>query len=542
LQLLSCLLWLACLLGCAGGPGAKGTSTDSAELDVERVDYCARADEVAGQVTPLVPTGLIYEIYVRSYRDSDGDGHGDLLGIIEKLDYIDSLGTEVIWLMPIFESPSPAGYDVTDHSVIRAEYGTDDDLVALVDAAAERGMRVIVDTPINHISRSHPWFLAAEADRDAPERAHFVLADKQNDSYRWFRMDSWTFYYAFFGEDFPDLDWTHPDTADAMETLLTDWIALGLGGYRIDAAIQLIEEEGSLGDTVQGHCMLAWLLATLKAENPEAFFLSEAFHRSGDGTLLYLGSEELPEADVVLQAAREDSLFEAMETGLADRLTSELKLEEGTTDALRLSGFIGSHDTYRLVERTDEAGMASLLVATITLPGPPSLYYGDEIGMTTQPHGEIDQGNRAPMLWSEDLHAGFTEGTPWYPVDPEYEDGRTVEAQLADPESTLSRVMGLGTLRRESAALQTGLLQLVNTTQPAVAAYTRTEGDQTVLVALNFSDEDLKGVGLQDFDGSELFVDLRDDGQPVEDPTTVDLEAHGHAVWATPDLAELTLP
>ncbi len=536
------LLSVLCLLGCTGGPDAKGASTDSAELEFEPVDFCARAEEVSGQVTPAVPTGLIYELYVRSYRDSDGDGHGDLRGVIEKLDHIERLGTEVIWLMPIFESPSPAGYDVTDHSTIRAEYGTSADLVDLVDAAAERGMRVIVDTPINHVSRAHPWFLAAEADRSAPERAHFVLADKQNDSYRWFRMDSWTFYYAFFGEDFPDLDWTHPDTADAMEALLTDWIAQGLGGYRIDAAVQLIEEEGSLGDTVQGHCLLAWLLAKLKDADPEVFILSEAFHRSADGTLLYLGSDELPEADVVLQAAREDALFEALETGLADRLTGELRFEEDTPDALRLSGFVGSHDTYRLVERADATGLASLLAATITLPGPPSLYYGDEIGMTTQPHGDIDQGNRAPMLWSEDLHAGFTEGTPWYPVDPDYEDGRTVEAQLTDPESTLSQVIALGTLRRESAALQTGLLHLIDTSQPAVAAYTRTEGDQQVLVALNFGDEDLTGVHLEDLDGSEDFVDLRNGGLPVEDPETIDLVAHGHAVWATPDLAELTIP
>lgn len=527
--------WLLCGPVLACQPPAEGGGTPSLGED-----YCELAAAGAGSVRGESPQGIVYELYVRSFQDSDGDGVGDLQGVIARLDHLASLQVETIWLLPVFPAEGPAGYDPTALDAVSEDYGTLDDLQELFAAAGDLGMGVILDVPLNHSSTAHPWFTAGQEDPDAPERSRYVLGDARHDELRWFEYDESTWYYAFFGRQLPDYNWRDPVVQDELTGALLDWMDLGAAGLRADAVVQLIEDAEAIGDTEESHCLMAFLMQELHAADPDAFVLAEAYHDSSTETAEHLGSEELPEADAVLAASRHGSLMKSYAEGQALSIEVQLddELEEGASEAL--AGYLGSHDTDRVAGILDEVQLRGAFAAILLLPGPPVLYYGDEIGMRDAPadYRQIDELQRAPMLWSEEYSAGFTTGTPWFPVDEDYLEGRTVAAQLEDEDSLLRWVQGLTALRAGSAAGAGGRTASAGLSEQGVLAFTRGSEPEAVFVAVSFRDEALS----LPLELRGDWVDLRAGGEPVADPDLLELEPWGTAVWASPELAHLALP
>lgn len=501
------------------------------------VDWCS--EEVSVRSAERTPhrDGLIYEVYVRSFRDADGDGIGDLAGVREKLDYLEWLGVSTLWLMPVFEASSRAGYDATDFDAIEPDYGDEDDLRALIDDAAARDIEILLDLPLNHSSASHPWFQAGLEDDRADEEAWYLWSNHQWDDLRWFEAENDRYYYAFFGEGYPDLDWTNQAVAEAMLSSLNGWLDAGVGGFRLDAVIQLIEEDGDIADTESSHCLLAWLTGELEQEHPDALLLSEAWHQTVPGNVRWLGSEAAPEADLIIDVPRRHVDEDAWTSGDPSEVAAVLaqQIELGVTE--QLAGYLSAHDTPRFGSRVeDPAARRAWMVAHLLLPGQPILYYGDEIDMTdsSQWSGH-DAPQRGPMAWNDEIYAGFSEAEPWFGVDDDYLEGVNVEAQQADPDSLLQLVVALSELRRGSAALREGSLELLEVSPSSVLAFRRAQGDEQVLAVLNFGETETEvSVALEG-----EWVDLSDGGLVTTGATGSlgVLGPRGYRVLATESLA-----
>lgn len=433
--------------------------------------------------------GLIYEIYVRSFRDSDGDGTGDLRGVIERLDYLRLLGVDTLWLMPIFTSPSVAGYNPEDLDAIDPDYGTEEDLDALIDAAAELDMRVILDVAINHTSDNHPWFESALADPEGPDADLYLFGPVQWDDVRWWKADKDLYYYAFFGADHPDLNWANPAVPAAMRDALDGWLDRGVAGFRLDAVVQLIEEDDAVANADGSHCAMAWLYRSLKEEHPDALLLSEAWSLDVPENLGWLGDEHAPEADLVIDVPRRYATLDALRAHSAAPLRAmvdEAALEDHND---RVAPYLNAHDLPRLPSVLEDPAARRLwMVFHLLGPGMPVLFYGDEIDLPDSEEGaEQDYAQRAPMLWDDTLNAGFTAGTPWFPVDRRYLDGLNVMAQAQDPDSTWSLVAALSALRARSAAVREGGVMWMPSTDDSTLVMVRTAGDELVVVILNLS-------------------------------------------------------
>ncbi len=431
---------------------------------------------------PADQDGIVYEIYVRSFQDTDGDGVGDLDGVRAHLPYLDWLGVDTLWLMPLFPGDGPAGYGVTDHTSIRDEYGGAEALFDLVDAAHDRNMLVILDLPINHVSVEHAWFRDANAGQG---RERFVFGSSQWDEYRWFPMGDGSFYYAFFGADFPDLNWREESVRAEMEGMFTMWLEAGVDGFRLDAVSTLIETPTEITNTSDTHELLREIATLVHDVAPDALLLAEAGEANTSANMTYLG-DETPEADLVLDFPRRDALLEAAESGSVERLVAVLA-EEGE-DARNVAPFLGSHDVSRLASVVRDPTMRkALMAANLTLPGRPVLYYGEELDI----HDVLDTGGkdyawRGPMPWDSTRNGGFTSGTPWMAADPGYMTGTNVDDELHSAESMLLFVNSLTTLRDENSALSAGSFEIVES-QGGVLTFHRENGADTLDVTLQFS-------------------------------------------------------
>lgn len=452
------------------------------EAETGRVLYAE-----AGLSTPAVDDlGLVYEVYVRSFFDHDGDGTGDLAGLNEKLPYLEELGVETLWLMPIFEADAVAGYGVTDYSRIAPEYGTDADFAALIEAAHEQGMRVLLDLPLNHVSRQHPWFAAAES---GDRRDRFLFSEAQYDEYRWFPTACGAYYYGFFGPNLPDLNWENPALYAEMLGLMRGWLDRGVDGFRLDAASTLVEGGGEITHSSETHTLLAQLRSDLEASHPHARLLAEAGETVLSTNLEYLGSNDAPEAhallDFPLRAALLSTLNEANPTAIRTTLAYQGDLAAANTS------FLGSHDVSRLASTvTNPAIRRVLLAALFTLPATPVLYYGDELDLVDSAYASgQDYSWRAPMPWNSTVNAGFTTAQDaWLPPDPSSYDGQNVEDESNDPTSTLSFVRALASLRLATPALRTGELRFLPS-EAGVLSFERVDGSEVLRVDLNFGDQ-----------------------------------------------------
>ncbi len=441
---------------------------------------------------------VFYEIFVRSFYDSDGDGIGDLQGVISQLDYLndgdpnttDDLGITGIWLMPIMQSPSYHGYDVTDYFIVEEDYGTNQDLIDLIDAAHERGIAVIIDLVINHTSSQHEWFIAsAQGDPDYAD--WYVWADENPnfsgpDSQRVWHPRHGRYYYGLFWDGMPDLNYENETVTAEMQAISQYWLEeMGVDGFRLDA-IKHIVEEGSNQESTPS--TLAWLegySTFIDSIAPDALTVGEVWQSS------YAASQYVNNGSV-------DMVFEFdlatawVQSAVSGNGAGANTIQNRVVDLYpegQYATFLTNHDQNRVMSQlrgnVDAARVAASFL--LTAPGVPFIYYGEEIGMMGQ---KPDERIRTPMQWSDDpITAGFTSARrPWEPLSTGADSGVTVADQWNDPDSLLSYYRTLIQLRNTHSALSNGMYIPVDTDSNKVYAFLRQTEEETLLILINPDD------------------------------------------------------
>jgi alpha-amylase len=488
------------------------TPTPSAESSPSAVATAGAPDCPPVQLNNDLPSWadeVYYELFIRSFADGDGDGIGDLAGLTEHLDYLndgdpatkDDLGVTGLWLMPVAESPSYHGYDVTDYTTIERDYGTAADFRRFIEAAHQRGIHVIVDFVVNHTSRNHPWFRDAEI----PGSAHddwYVWSDTDPGwppaagPKPWHR-DGDRFYYGVFWEGMPDLNLRNDAVTAELERIADVWLEdYGVDGFRLDAAKHLIED-GPLAqvNTPETH---AWLQGFRQS-------VHDSVARIGTpGRGLVLGEVWDARATTVSYVA-DGSLDLTFDFGIGPAIENAVQLgDSNTLDATQaeladrypagsVATFLTNHDQPRVMTelrgKVDQATQAA--AALLTGPGVPFLYYGEELGMTgTKPDEQI----RTPLPWTaEGPGFGFTPGAPWE----SFADGAetaNVATEAADARSLLSTYRRLVGLRSAYPSLATGDVLRATASEPGVSAVLRTSGHESLLVVHNLRAEAVRNV------------------------------------------------
>ncbi|HET7464087.1 MAG TPA: alpha-amylase family glycosyl hydrolase, partial [Longimicrobium sp.] len=456
----------------------------------------------AGADTAWQHGGVCYEVFVRSFQDSNGDGIGDLNGLIRKLDYINDgdpasrrdLGAQCIWLMPVAESPSYHGYDVSDYYRVEPDYGTNDDFKRLVAEAHRRGIHVLVDMVLNHASSEHPYFQAALRDPSSPYRAWFRFSDTVQGRGPW-GAEAWhknpfrdEYYYGVFWKGMPDLNYDTPAVREEANRIADFWLReMGVDGFRLDAVPYLVEEGSNLAGTPGTHQVLRGYAAHIRSVKPDAWTVGEVWDRT-DAMMSYYPDQLTSYFPFELS----DSLLSGVRHGDARHLLDGYLRLQQSLPGNRYSPFLRNHDQTRTLTALGGDVAKARVAATLllTLPGLPFVYYGEEIGMTGD---KPDPRLRTPMQWSRAPGLGFTTGTPW--EAPQGDTAATnVAAQDADRGSLLNLYRRLIHLRSGHAALARGRLVPLATSNPAVAAYLRVAGDSVVMVIANLGAAEARGV------------------------------------------------
>ena len=490
-----------------------------------------------------------YEVFVRSFQDSNGDGTGDIPGLISRLDYINDgdpatrrdLGARCIWLMPVAESPSYHGYDVADYYRVERDYGTNEDFKRLVAEAHRRGIRVLVDMVLNHASSRHPFFVAALSDTTSRYRDWFRWSPTQPAERNPWGDNNWRkspmgneWYYAFFCCGMPDWNYRNPLVLSEMERVARFWLAdMDVDGFRLDAIPYLVEEPGRINHSAGTHAVLREYSAYVRSVKPNAFTVGEVSDNS-DAMLGYYPDQL--DSHFAFEVA--DSLISAVRRGAAQGVLPPILRLQRELPANHWSPFLRNHDQPRT--RTELGGdmaksrLASFLM--LTLPGVPFVYYGEEIGMLG---AKPDERLRTPMQWTAAPGAGFTTGTPWQPLQDDAARAN-VEMQDADPRSILALHRKLIPVRDGNDALAAGRLIPLVTNNVAVTAYLRRDGDKVVLIVANLGATPAGGVTL----GSEAGAlpqgawTLRDLlGDASAQPMTIGEDGRLSGYVAMPELA-----
>jgi alpha-amylase len=449
-----------------------------------------------GRATSWWRSSVCYEVFVRSFADADGDGVGDLRGLISRLDYINdgraggsSLGANCIWLMPIDKSMSYHGYDVVDYYHVDPRYGTDDDFRNLVTEAHKRGIHIIVDFVPNHTGSQNPWFQAALRDPASPYR----------DWYRWSKtlpiqkgpwgQEAWhkspvrdEYYYGVFWHEMPDLNYENSAVRAEMQKVLTYWLKdMHADGFRFDAIPYLVEEGDQLQHSRGTHDVLRLLGNTIRAEAPESFSVGEMSDESPQVMATYYPDQ----LDSYFAFAVARATMQAAQTGDASGFLEAVGEANTKFPSGRWSPFLTNHDQPRVMTVLGDAAKARVAAsAMLMLPGMPFVYYGEEIGMVGPKPDELI---RTPMQWSAAPNGGFTTATPWEPLQPDWKT-KNVAAQDSSPQSLLNHYRKLIHLRNAHQALSGGSLTLLQTNDSTgtIAAWLRSAGDTAFLIVVNF--------------------------------------------------------
>ena len=467
---------------------------------------------------PVVPwkpgwsrDAVCYEVFVRSFQDSNGDGIGDLNGLRARLDHINDgdpgsgsdLGATCIWLMPVASSPSYHGYDVADYLHIDAEYGTDADFRALIAEAHRRGIRVLVDLVLNHASSQHPYFRQALSDPSSPYRRWFRFASTHPGVRNPWGGDNWhrspvrdEYYYGFFWSGMPDLDHTYAPVRAWTRAVATHWLRdMGVDGFRLDAVSFLVEEgHDRVQHTAGTHAVLRDFGSYVRRTAPDAFTIGEVWDSTAAVSSYY--PEQL---DAYFAFQVSDAIIASARSGTAQQILDAVAQAVTRLPDQRWAPFLRNHDQERTLTALGGEVARARVAATVllTLPGTPFLYYGEEIGMSGPKDGapEADMGVRTPMQWSADPNAGFTTGAPWYAPRA---DWRTVNvaAQTADSSSLLAHHRRLIRLRTTTPALTAGDWVPLAASDPGVVAYLRRANGSTVLVVVNLGADPRSRVAL----------------------------------------------
>jgi alpha-glucosidase len=426
---------------------------------------------------------VVYQVYPRSFQDSDGDGVGDLRGIESRLDHLAWLGVDALWLSPIYPSPMyDFGYDVADYEGVDPVFGTLDDFDRLIAAARERGLRVLLDLVPCHTSIEHPWF------SEHPD--WYIWADEPNNWMSAFGGSAWSklngrYYLHSFYPEQPDLDWRNPEVIAAMQDALGFWIDRGAAGYRVDAIDRLLKDP-ELRDDPPATEPFGLPVSDEEAKRALSYSRNAPDTPKALARIREAVDDHLLVGEVYLPSAKWQPYLEHLDVAFAFELLLARwdasvmhRAIEATTRRPGAAWVLSNHDFGRLVTRFGAENARSAALMLLTLPGPAFLYQGDEIGLGDGQGGErvYDRAGRDrfrhPMQWDASPTGGFTTGEPWLPaVDPERTN---VEAQREDPRSTLSLVRDLLTLRR---VLGEGL-ELIDAA-PGVLAYRR--GDHEVAI------------------------------------------------------------
>lgn len=505
--------------------------------------------------------GVVYQIYPRSFQDSNGDGVGDLRGIINRLDYIKDLGVDIIWLNPIYSSPNDDnGYDISDYRNIMAEFGDMADFEELLAGMHERGLKVVMDLVVNHCSDEHVWFQEAKQSRDNPyyDYFHWWPAEKGTPPRRWSYFDpeanAWryneatdSYYLHYFAIKQPDLNWENPTLRAEIYDMMHFWFKKGIDGFRMDVITFISKHDGypEFEDKYQGQKMI-----DAYAQGPR---LHEYLHEMNREVLQHYDIMTVAEGpgthtDNVLNLVDADRQelnmnyhFDHQGIGVGDRFIVNddfqnlVKFKQVMSDwdtALADKGwntiYFGNHDFPRMVTRwasdaPEHRRIASKMLSTylLTMRGTPYYYMGDELGMsnikfdniedykdimtinwynlTKEEGGDLEQfieshklcardNARTPIHWDDSAHGGFTSGTPWIQVNPNYVEVNAA-AQEQDPDSELNYFRTLNQVRKNNLTLVYGAYDLLLPEHTQVYAYTRTLDEDKILVLLNFSSD-----------------------------------------------------
>ena len=448
---------------------------------------------------------VCYEIFVRSFYDSDGDGIGDLKGLTTKLDYINdgnprstqSLGARCIWLMPVASSPSYHGYDVTNYYRVNPAYGTNADFRRLVTEAHRRGIKVLVDLVLNHSSSEHPYFKEALRDTASPHRSWYRWSATNPGIKGPWGQQVWhkspvrdEYYYGIFTAEMPDLNYENPLVRQEAANIAQFWLkTMHVDGFRLDAVPYLVEAGDRLDHTAGTHTVLREFAASVRRMSPGAFTIGEVWDSIGAQLPYY--PDQL---DAYFTFEASDALLHAVRTGSSGTLLAPFLRLQRALPAERWAPFLRNHDQTRtLTALGGDLARARLAAALLlTLPGLPFVYYGEEIGMSGD---KPDPRLRTPMHWTLGHSAGFTPGDVWETLQPDSLTAN-VAAQTSDPVSLLNWYRRLIHLRSSNSALGSGELVAVDASSSAVAAYLRRDGTHVVLVIANLGTAPLSGVSV----------------------------------------------
>jgi maltose alpha-D-glucosyltransferase / alpha-amylase len=481
---------------------------------------------------------VFYEVLVRGFADSNGDGTGDLKGLVSKLDYLSWLGIDCIWLLPIFQSPlRDGGYDISDYFTILPEFGDLGDFVQLVEEAHKRGMRVIADLVMNHTSDQHPWFQASRSDPTGPYGDYYVWSttDTQYRDARIIFVDTeksnWTFdpvrgeyyWHRFFGHQ-PDLNFENPAVQDAMIGTLRFWLELGIDGFRLDAVPYLFEEEGTNCENLpRTHEYLKRVRKEIDSDFPDRVLLAEANQWPADVVQYFGESDEchmafhFPLMPRIFMSVRREQRYPISEIlsqtpaipdgcqwGIFLRNHDELTLEMVTDEERdymyteyaqdpRMKANIGIRRRLAPLLENSRDQMELFTALLLSLPGSPVLYYGDEIGMGDNIWLGDRDGVRTPMQWTPDRNAGFSNCDPgrlYLPVimDPIYGyQGLNVESQMRTSTSLLHWTRRMIDTRKRHPTFGAGNFAELGASNPSILAFVREFGDDRVLCVNNLS-------------------------------------------------------
>jgi len=522
-------------------------------------------------------TAIFYEVMLRSFSDSSGAGSGDLRGLTDRLEYLQWLGIDCLWLPPFYPSPMrDGGYDVSDYTAIAPQCGTLADFHRLIEEAHSRGMRVVIDLVMNHTSDQHPWFQASRSDPDGlygdfyvwsddPRRyegARIIFVDTETSNWTFDPVRRQYFWHRFFSHQ-PDLNFENPYVREAIKDVSRFWLRLGVDGFRLDAVPYLFEEEGTNCENLpQTHAYLREVRHMVDEEFPGRILLAEANQWPAD-VAPYFGGDDTPECQMCFHFPLMPRIFYAIKDQRATQLVDILADTPTIPGGGQWSTFLRNHDelTLEMVSTEERASMygwyatdprmranvgirrrlAPLLdnsraeielahALLFSLPGSPCLYYGDEIGMGDNIWLPDRDSVRTPMQWTPDRNAGFSTSDPgqlYLPVVQSLVHHYTtinVEAQLAQPTSLLHWVHGMLTVRRQHPVFGTGDLVILPSDNDAILAFLRRSAEETVLCVANLATTprsatihlpDHAGNRVHDVFGGARFPDISPRGDVV---------------------------
>ena len=481
---------------------------------------------------------IFYELYVRAFRDSSGDGNGDLRGVIEKLDYIKDLGIDCIWLLPIYPSPlKDDGYDISDYFGIHEDFGTLDDLKELIEEVHGRDMRIILDLVVNHVSDEHMWFQEGRKDPKNPYHDYFVWSDSkekysetriifldvEESNWTWDEVAEQYYWHRFFASQ-PDLNYDNPAVEEEILKVMDYWLALGIDGFRVDAVPYLIEREGTNCENLpETHAILKRMRRFTDDNYPDCVMMCEA-NQWPEDVREYFGDDD--EFHMGFNFPLMPRIYQAVAQHDATPITKIMQSLPEIPENCQWTNFLRNHDELTLEMVTEEVRqfmwgfyapnprmksnlgirrrMATLMdndvrkIALInsilfTMPGTPIVYYGDEIGMGDNIWLPDRNGVRTPMQWNAAKNAGFSVADKTYsPVIDDVEfgfDKVNVDAVLADANSIYYRLKKMIEIRKKSDVLKSGDVNWIESEDVGLLVYERKWGDDVMIVVHNVTDE-----------------------------------------------------